>query len=772
MATKTDISTGTYIFKDNSTFLNQENWSDLFSMSLTEGFRDHFAKYDNSAGKFVIGPCEGIIKGLLASTSSGASFDPVSQSEVDCLFCLQYDGTDVKLIKVTNINISVNSAIDFLDQIMYRYSSSLDTLRTLLHGNAGVEEDILPIAYGIYGHGYWDLTRIIPPNGGSRVVNVSAYGTITIDTPYCGELYQDGLAQIYGNHDYRIGIDSDYSESEFRLYPVPAISTAPARLYIENKKSSAVTIKLPLSYRDMYFEYRTDNSWEEDSGFLAYDLAGGSSMILNVQQYVCNTYTSGGVHYPSVVYEISRGFENVDMTDVYSKAEANALFETQSDAATALAAKADASDVYTKTAADALLADKADASDTYTKAEVDALIEDIPVISTVYTKTETDDLLAGKADVSDVYSKAQANALLNGKADITAVYAKAQVYNKTETDALLADKADADDVYAKAETYDKDQVDYLLNEKADLNSPTFYGSPKAPTAAAGTSTTQIATTAFVQNALANKADVSSPTFTGEPKAPTPSADDSSTKIATTSYVKNVIAAAASVADLYVDWSRGNDSTGKGTSAAPFKTIQKAIDTVTMSDFVTIHIVPDVYQETLTINGKNIKLIGTTDTDIKITSLSTNSAAVTVDHGANVELVGIFSIYGQHHGLAVKNNSSVTYQYGFANDRFTVRAENAAQDVVHRAISVNYGGKFSANGEVDVYIYPNTQTSHGVEARYGGFVSITKLVADIYSNDTAVHNENSFAVVGELSGTYGTAYTNVDTACYTKIGNVN
>ena len=39
--------------------------------------------------------------------------------------------------------------------------------------------------------------------------------------------------------------------------------------------------------------------------------------------------------------------------------------------------------------------------------------------------------------------------------------------------------------------------------KADKDSPTFSGTPKAPTAAAGTNTTQIATTAFVGTALAN-----------------------------------------------------------------------------------------------------------------------------------------------------------------------------------------------------------------------------------------------------------------------------
>lgn len=42
--------------------------------------------------------------------------------------------------------------------------------------------------------------------------------------------------------------------------------------------------------------------------------------------------------------------------------------------------------------------------------------------------------------------------------------------------------------------------------KANLASPTFTGTPKAPTASAGTNTTQIATTAFVQTAVGGKQD--------------------------------------------------------------------------------------------------------------------------------------------------------------------------------------------------------------------------------------------------------------------------
>jgi hypothetical protein len=72
-----------------------------------------------------------------------------------------------------------------------------------------------------------------------------------------------------------------------------------------------------------------------------------------------------------------------------------------------------------------------------------------------------------------------------------------------------------------------------FNGKAPLASPTFTGTPAAPTATVGTNTTQIATTAFV---LANAAPLASPTFTGTPAAPTASADTNTTQLATTAFV--------------------------------------------------------------------------------------------------------------------------------------------------------------------------------------------------------------------------------------------
>jgi len=75
-----------------------------------------------------------------------------------------------------------------------------------------------------------------------------------------------------------------------------------------------------------------------------------------------------------------------------------------------------------------------------------------------------------------------------------------------------------------------------LNAKAALASPALTGTPTAPTAAAATNTTQIATTAFVTTADNLKANLASPTLTGTPTAPTAANLTNTTQLATTAFV--------------------------------------------------------------------------------------------------------------------------------------------------------------------------------------------------------------------------------------------
>lgn len=107
--------------------------------------------------------------------------------------------------------------------------------------------------------------------------------------------------------------------------------------------------------------------------------------------------------------------------------------------------------------------------------------------------------------------------------------------------------------------------------KANADSAALTGIPTAPTAVAGTNTTQLATTAFVKTALDNKASdiiaadksytdtsvinlsnsintllaakasLASPVFTGTPSAPTPAVGNNSTQVATTAFIASAIA---------------------------------------------------------------------------------------------------------------------------------------------------------------------------------------------------------------------------------------
>ena len=60
--------------------------------------------------------------------------------------------------------------------------------------------------------------------------------------------------------------------------------------------------------------------------------------------------------------------------------------------------------------------------------------------------------------------------------------------------------------------------------------------------ASSTNNTQVATTAFVQTVVGAKANLASPTFSGTPTAPTPANGTNNTQIATTQFVANAIAA--------------------------------------------------------------------------------------------------------------------------------------------------------------------------------------------------------------------------------------
>ena len=210
-------------------------------------------------------------------------------------------------------------------------------------------------------------------------------------------------------------------------------------------------------------------------------------------------------------------------------------------------------------------------------------------------------IAAVQADVDQNESDSDAaDAALSARLDVLEA-------DPTTATALAAVQADVDQ--------NESDADAAIALKADIASPTFTGTPAAPTAGAGTNTTQLATTAFVtaavaavidsapgaldtlnelaaalgddanfattitnsiaavqsdvdQNevdgdaadsalsgrldtleadpttasAVALKADIASPALTGTPTAPTAAADTNTTQIATTAYVQTELSA--------------------------------------------------------------------------------------------------------------------------------------------------------------------------------------------------------------------------------------
>ncbi|HGG9106147.1 TPA: phage tail protein [Enterobacter cloacae] len=73
-------------------------------------------------------------------------------------------------------------------------------------------------------------------------------------------------------------------------------------------------------------------------------------------------------------------------------------------------------------------------------------------------------------------------------------------------------------------------------------SPTFTGTPTAPTQTKTDNSTKLATTAHVKSVVADYAPLSSPALTGKPTAPTAAQTANDTQLANTAFVKAAIAA--------------------------------------------------------------------------------------------------------------------------------------------------------------------------------------------------------------------------------------
>ena len=199
---------------------------------------------------------------------------------------------------------------------------------------------------------------------------------------------------------------------------------------------------------------------------------------------------------------------------------------------------------------------KADAEHTHVIDDVSGLQSALDlkavVLSPAFTGTPTAPTATAGTSTTQIATTAFVATGLSGKANTAHVHVISDV---TGLQNALDEAASTEHTHDIA---DVNGLQTTLNAKAPLASPTLTGTPVAPTATAGTNTTQIATTAFVATGLSGKANTShshaisdvtslqtsldakaplaSPALTGTPTAPTQTEGNSSTRVATTAFV--------------------------------------------------------------------------------------------------------------------------------------------------------------------------------------------------------------------------------------------
>ena len=154
-------------------------------------------------------------------------------------------------------------------------------------------------------------------------------------------------------------------------------------------------------------------------------------------------------------------------------------------------------------------------------------------------------------------------------------------------DCAVASASIALEAAASAEWWAEHASPSGLELKADIDSPTFTGTPCAPTPPSGDNSTRIATTAFViaeaasPSILNTKADIDSPTFTGTPSAPTPAYGENTTRIATAAFVQSALSSHYVIAGQKAGTTLGNRATAEGidTTASGSYSHAEGFDTI-------------------------------------------------------------------------------------------------------------------------------------------------------------------------------------------------
>ena len=286
----------------------------------------------------------------------------------------------------------------------------------------------------------------------------------------------------------------------------------------------------------------------------------------------------------------------------------------------------------------------------------------------------------------------------------------------------------------------------------------FYNSSGTGTAAgqsgAGTkinfsAAPQVAIVALAQDV----ANLASPAFTGTPTAPTAAAQTNSTKIATTAYVDAAVPEKLSAARTYYVRTDGSDSnTGlANTAGGAFLTVQKAVNTIATLNIngyaVTVQMADGTYTGAITL--KNIDgftaagdliIQGNNGTPANVVISVTSNNAISADGISSVWDIKDLKIATTTGGIGIAAKNGAKIRWGNLNFGATAEAHMQADRAAILTCLSNYAISGAAtyhwqtvNGGI-IYAQTKTITITGTPAFSASFVYCGLLgLHNVYGN---------------------------------------
>jgi hypothetical protein len=282
----------------------------------------------------------------------------------------------------------------------------------------------------------------------------------------------------------------------------------------------------------------------------------------------------------------------------------------------------------------------------------------------------------------------------------------------------------------------------------------------------------------ITNALSyTPANISSPTFTGTPTAPTVASTDNSTKIATTAYVQaNTYKVVLTSSTTFYVSTSGSDA-NPGTSSLPYATVTHAYSTMVNKyningQNVAIQIEDGTYTENIVLAGvpegygqNSITVIGNNGSP-KNVFLNSSGNCISIINGATVTVSGVYINSSSGDGIFLQGNATCTFgtvNFGACASYQIQAGGTGSYIVINAPYTISGGGAahYLCGGSGEIVLY-NTANPITITKPSGGTINYSQAFAIAASCGTiSVTPGATFSITGgtTVTGTKSNAVFN-------------